>query len=165
MSGMTTDQIARIAELIAATDLSRPVRHPYRRPLFRAMPLGDKYPTADFLVDVIGPDDLPTGFFFVQVKGTTIASTTAPRIAIDVSQERFNRLVRLAAPAFLLAVDVGAERTYLTAATKPRKSAVASMSKAFPAFEDQVRIQLYQEVCAFWSEHKRLRRESRFNDV
>jgi hypothetical protein len=162
---MTTDQIARFAELIAATDLSRPVRHPYRRPLFRAVPLGDKYPTADFLVDVLGPDDRPTGFFFVQVKGTTAVSATAPRIPIDVSQERFNRLARLTAPAYLLAVDVGAERTYLAAATRPRKSPVASMTKAFPAYEDRVKIHLHQEVCAFWNEHKQLRRQSRFHDV
>jgi hypothetical protein len=52
MSFSTSDQIGTIAELLARTELSRPVVGRYRRPLFRAVPLGDKYPVTDLIVDV-----------------------------------------------------------------------------------------------------------------
>src|SRR5689334_20765389 len=130
MAFQTSDQIGRFAELIAETDLSRPVRGRYRRPLFRAVRLGEKYPIVDFLVDILGPDDLALGFFFAQVKGTTLLPTGA-RLAVDVDAERYNRLVRIPAPTYLLGVDVSAEETYLIAAHRPRAAGVSSITRAF----------------------------------
>jgi hypothetical protein len=161
---MTPDQIGRLAEAISVAHFERAVGPPFGRPLFRAVRLGDKYPTADLLVDVLDPEDRPTGFFFVQVKGTTTASRTAPRITIDVPVEQFNRLVRLPAPAYLLAVDVAAELVYLRAVCRPRKTAVASVTKAFPLADDAVRMRLYREVCSFWAARRRPRHTSEFDD-
>jgi hypothetical protein len=160
----TNDQIGRLAELIAATDLSRAVKGRYRRPLFRATPLGDKYPTVDFLVDVLGPREESLAFFFVQVKGTASAPASG-RLPVDVSQDRFNRLVRLPVPTYLIGVDVIAETAYLVAAHRRRRDPVASITRDYALRTDAVRIQLYEEVLAFWKVARPVLQPTRFHDV
>ncbi len=164
MAKMTTDQIGRLAESIAVAHFLKVVGHPFGRPLFRVVSLGDKYPAADVLVDVIDPYDQTTGFFFVQVKGTTIASPTPPRVTVDVPPDRFNRLVHLPAPAYLLAVDTASEQAFLRAACQSRKTAVTSVTKAFPLADDGVKIALYREVCGFWAARKKPKHVSGFED-
>jgi hypothetical protein len=164
MAKLNVDQIAHIAEVISDLHFSRVVGSPFARVLFRTAHLGDKYPTVDYLVDVLDAGNLSSGFFFIQVKGTASASPTSPRLAIDVSLERFNQLVRLSAPAYLVAVDIVSEEAYLVAACRSRKGAVASITKAFPLSDAAVKIALYREVAEFWASHKPLRRQSRFQD-
>jgi hypothetical protein len=102
MANMTADQIGHKAEVIVALHLSRLVGAPFQRLLFRSVHLGAKYPTADYLVDVLGTDRTHPGHFFLQVKGTGGASPTAPRLAIDVAADEFNRLVSFPAPVYLV---------------------------------------------------------------
>jgi hypothetical protein len=59
MVSMTSDQIGRLAELIAATALTRSVKGRYHRLLFRLTALGDKYPLVDYLVDVVDESTAP----------------------------------------------------------------------------------------------------------
>ena len=92
MRTMTADQIGRFAELLAAAAMSRPVGGSYRRPLFRATHLGEKYPTVDLIVDLLGPKDVSRGFFFAQVKGTTAAKATDVRLAGLYAARCFARL-------------------------------------------------------------------------
>lgn len=159
------EDIGRMAERMAEFTLLQSVRGPFGRPLFRTAPLGDKYPTADLLVDALAADGTVTGHCFVQVKGTAHASLSASRITVDVELEDFNRLVRLVIPAYLTAVDVRTNGVYLAAACRRRTKAVASVTKAFPLTDDAVKIELYRELCAFWEAHGVTRRESRFHDV
>jgi hypothetical protein len=159
------EDIGRMAERLAEFTLLQTVRGAFGRPLFRTAPLGDKYPTADFLVDAISVDGTAVGHCFVQVKGTAHASPSAPRITVDVELEDFNRLVRLAIPAYILAVDVRTEEVYLAAACQRRSKAVASVTKAFPLTSEAVKIGFYREVCAFWEEHGVTHRTSRFHDA
>ncbi len=162
---MTSDQIGKLAELIAETDLSRPVRGRYKRPLFRAAFLGGKYPTVDFIVDVLDGRDESQAFFFVQVKGTVVAGANARRLPIKVPVEKFNRLVRLPAPTFVIGVDVLAERSYVIAARSPRKSGVSSLTKTYCLRDDGVKIKLYAEVLAFWKHNRPFLRRTEFKDV
>lgn len=64
MAKMTTDQIGQLSERLADVALLLSVGRPYHRPLFRTVLLGDKYPTADILVDTLGSDGTVTGHFF-----------------------------------------------------------------------------------------------------
>lgn len=164
MAKVNVDQIGHLAEVISDLHFSRAVGSPFARVLFRTAHLGDKYPTVDYLVDVLDAGSSSTGFFFLQVKGTASASRTAPRLAIDVTLERFNQLVRLPAPAYFVAVDITSEEAYLVAAYRTRKAAVASVTKAFPLSDAAVKIALYREVAEFWTSHRPLRRQSRFQD-
>lgn len=162
---MTSDQIGRLAELVAETELSRPVKTPYRRPLFRATSLGGKYPTVDFLVDLLGRKDDSLGFFFVQVKGTAAASAQGSRLAIKILREKFNQLVRLPAPTYVIGVDVSSETAYVVAAHRHHKKSLSTITKDYCLRDDAVRIQLYKEVLAFWKSNRPMLQQTRFKDA
>src|ERR1700722_16545301 len=116
MAIMTTDQIGRLAEWIAVIALGRSVMGRYVRPLFRATLLGDKYPVVDCLVDVLDATDRSLGFFFAQVKGTVEPPALGGRLGITIAQKRYNALVRIPVPSYLIGVDIRAEAAYLVAA-------------------------------------------------
>ncbi len=161
---MTTDHIGRLSELIAAADLSRPVRGRFHRPLFRATPLGDKYPTVDFLVDLLDRSDESLGFFFVQIKGTLGPGSSNRRLAIEVPIARFNRLARIPAPTYLIGVDLVQERSYLVSANRTRTSGVFSITKSYCLGEQSVKMDLYKEVLTFWNANRVVLTQSRFRD-
>ena len=161
----TSDQIGRLAELVAATDLSRPVGGRYGRVLFSTTHLGDRYPTVDYLVDVLGPRGVSLAFFFVQVKGTSRAAPAALRLPVEVGTDRFNRLVRLPAPTYLIGVDVVTELSYLVTVNRPRQADMSSITKAYCLRDDAIKIQLYREVLDFWQTYRPALQRTRFRDV
>jgi hypothetical protein len=162
---MTSDQIGRLAELIAAKDLAKPVRRHYRRPLFRATFPGEKYPTVDFIVDALDRNDQSLAFFFIQVKGTATADITHERLAIGVPADRYNRLARLPAPTYVVGVDVIAESSFIVAANRPRTTDLTSIAKTYCLGEDRVRIDLYKEVLEFWIRNRPALGRTRFKDA
>lgn len=161
---LTPDQIGYIAEVATDEDFSTPVQDG-QRVLFRVTRLGDKYPTFDFLVDVLGPDHGPRGVFFVQVKGTTRATQATPRIPIAVGADDFNRMVEAPAPSYLVGVDVNRRATYIVAAHSRRRAQVSSITRAFPLGSDAVKLALYDEVAEFWKANGRKLWSTRFRDV
>jgi hypothetical protein len=165
MARATSDQLGRYAEAVAWAAFVRPLARGTRAPLFRTTYLGDKYPTVDFLVDLVGPTDRPQGFFFVQVKGSASSPPAATRLAIDVPKDRFNALAALAAPTYLIGVDLVAGVPYVVVANRRRRSRVSSISKAFPLTDDSVKVALFREVLAFWKAHKPLLLRTGFKDV
>ena len=67
---MSSDDIGNRGEAVFRVRITDPYG-PRKSPLFRAYHLGEKFPTLDFLIELVG---LPTGrvaYFFVQVKATT----------------------------------------------------------------------------------------------
>lgn len=162
---MSSDQIGRLAEFVAAVDLSRTVRRHYRRPLFRATFLGEKYPTVDLIVDALDHHDQSLAFFFVQVKGTSTAVPGASRLPIDIDAVKYNRLVRLPAPSFVIGVDVPAETSYIAAAHAVRPAGVSSIAKTYCLGEDRIKIKLYKEVLGFWKVNRPFLQRTEFKDV
>ncbi len=82
---MSSDDIGNRGEAIFRVRITDPYG-PDKTPLFRAYHLVEKFPTLDFLVELIG---LPAGrvaYFFVQVKATTrgLARGAPARLRIDV---------------------------------------------------------------------------------
>lgn len=169
MGDLTTNQAGELGELWAQVHLSHPVGGRYRRALFRATPLGGKYPTADLLVDVLGRHEESIGFFFAQVKATQSASRTGARLSITVDSERYRRLTRLRAPSYLIGVDIGAggmrigARSYIIAATRPAPLTIPSIPRDYPLTDDKIRVALYREVVSFWAQRPRSHR-SEFRD-
>ncbi len=166
MGRVSADDIGEFGEQLVAVELSRPVRRRSRCPLFRARHLGDKYPTVDFIVEVLLPSGLSGGFFFAQVKSTGHhRASVRPRLPVAVSKSRFNALVKLPAPTYVIGVDVNSERSYVVAAHKVRAAAVATISKAFNLRDDAVKSDLYREVRHYWQENRPTYFESRFVDA
>ncbi|HEX8670811.1 MAG TPA: hypothetical protein VF710_02940 [Longimicrobium sp.] len=161
---LTPDDIGHIAEVATENAFSTPVQDG-QRVLFRTMPLGDKYPTFDFLVESLGPKDAPPSVFFVQVKGTTRATPASNRIPIAVGVHQFNRMVAAPVPTYLVGVDVNRRATYIVAAHRPRRARVSSITRAFPLGSEAVKLALYDEVAEFWKANRRTHWNTRFRDV
>jgi hypothetical protein len=161
---LTPDEIGHIAEVATDDAFSTPVQDG-QRVLFRTMPLGDKYPTFDFMVENRGPEDAPPSVFFVQVKGTTRATPASNRIPIAVGVHEFNRMVAAPVPTYLVGVDVNRRATYIVAAYRPRRARVSSITRAFPLGSEAVKLALYDEVAEFWKANRRTHWNTRFRDV
>ncbi len=117
------------------------------RPLFRATHLGQKWPVADFAVEL---DGKPGQFFLVQVKTTQRSiKPRKQRLPVDVKSEHVRLLLSSPIPAYLVAVHEPSEEAFLVAPR--RKGRIRDVSTAFSLRENKVREVLQQEVEAFWS--------------
>jgi len=127
--------------------------------------LGGKYPTVDYIVDVLAKDSRSLGFFFVQVKSTSQGLDNSGNLPIGVAQTKFNRLANIPAPTYLIGVDTVTEVSYIVTAYKRRTTAVSSIVSDFSLREDRTKIDLYREVVQFWKANKPILRKTRFKDV
>lgn len=130
---------------------------PYFRPRF----LGDKYPTFDYIVEVV---DRPEFFFFVQVKGTTLGYTVEERrLLVKVDQDDIDLMVACPAPASVVGIDVTAAGVgFLLSVNEPRGN-VASLTTRFP-INCGLLERLRDEVIAFWSSRHMPLTGSRFHE-
>jgi hypothetical protein len=131
-------------------------------PLFRPRFLGDKYPTFDYIVEVV---DHPAYFFFVQVKATALRYTAQPpyRLRVQVSQEDVDRMVACPAPSYVVGIDATAnDLGFLLSVNEPRDH-IASLTTQF-RIDCAVLGQLRDEVVAFWSSRAMVLTDSRFRE-
>jgi hypothetical protein len=161
---VTPDQIGRLGELVVEIGFSRPVAGTYRRRLFRPTFLGDKYPSVDYLVDVINEASETVGFFFAQVRSTMRERRSDARLAIKLDAKRYGRLVELPIPTYLIGVDLVHEAAFIVVASKQRITGVSSISTKYSLAEDSVRSRLYEEVCGFWGHFDKAHFRSEFHD-
>ncbi len=88
-------------ESIIVNLLTRP--HNAGEPFFRPQFLGDKYPTLDFFVELVGVESGPTPFFLVQAKTTTRKPMIRKgNLPIHVNTRDIARLMRYPAPPIYL---------------------------------------------------------------
>src|SRR5262249_19180504 len=97
-----TDDIGLRGESIFVVRITEPCG-PNRSPLFRPHFLGEKFPTLDHLIELVGLTGR-TAYFFAQVKTTTrgCTSTSPARLKISVSQEDINRMLIYPAPTYVV---------------------------------------------------------------
>lgn len=116
-------------------------------PLFRPAQLGEKWPVADFAVELLNQ---PGHFFLVQVKATQKAVTPrGHRLPLDVKADRIRLLLGSPIPAYLVAVHEPSERAFLAAPRLVRR--IRDVTTAFPLNDLKVRLDLHEEVGNFWS--------------
>ena len=159
-----TDLIGNLGEWIAAAALAHPVGGQFGRPLFRPVFLGEKYPTADLLVDILDEEGQTNGFFFVQVRARTESPSASGRLPIKLEREHYERLRMLPIPAYLVGVDITNENAFVVAAFKRRPTGISSITTAFSLRNDDVKIRLYEEVSEFWRRSKKPRIRTEFSD-
>jgi len=130
-------------------------------PFFRPRFLGDKYPTFDYIVEVV---DRPEYFFFVQVKGTTQGYTQNPRrLRVQVSQDDVDRMVACPAPTYVVGIDVTTIGVgFLLSVNEPRDH-VASLTTQF-RIDCELLSQLRDEVVGFWASRDMVLAGSRFRE-
>ena len=130
-------------------------------PFFRPRFLGDKYPTFDYIVEVV---DQPSYFFFVQVKGTTQGyNAREHRLKVQVMQDDIDRMVACPAPTYVVGIDANAIGVgFLLSVNEPRDN-VASLPTRF-RIDCGVLKQLSDEVIGFWSGRNMTLAGSRFRE-
>jgi hypothetical protein len=101
---MNTDDIGDRGQCLfhlLMTALCRGRADPYFRPRF----LGDKYPTFDYLVELVGHEAF---FFLVQVKATTLGYRNVrgeSRLRIKVSKQDVDRMAVSPIPSYVVGID------------------------------------------------------------
>ena len=130
-------------------------------PNFRPRYLGEKYPTFDFIIEVV---DQPAYFFFVQVKATTLKYTVKERrLRVQVGQDDISLMVAYPAPTYVVGIDVTQFGVgYLLSVNEPRDN-VASLTTQFQIDCDVLKF-LRDEVVGFWSARNMVLAGSRFKE-
>lgn len=130
---------------------------PYFRPRF----LGDKYPTFDFIVEVV---DNPAYFFVAQVKATAKGYTKEEnRLLVQLGQTDVDRMVACPAPTYLIGIDVNQIGVgYLLSINEPRAH-IASLTTKFK-IDCSVLKTLRDEVTEYWKSREMVLKGSRFQE-
>ncbi len=120
----------------------------FQTPLFRPGFLGEKWPTVDFYIELLGVPDVQP-FFFVQVKTTALPIRSEASIKIVLEKTDCERLYRIPAPTYIVGVHETTKKAYiLSLHDKPLKG-VYSIALQHELTPDNLKI-LHEEVREFW---------------
>lgn len=117
---------------------------PYFRPRF----LGDKYPTFDYLVELVGSEE---HFFFVQVKSTRQgyrSGKSVRRLRVNVDKIDAERMATSPVPAYVVGIDEPGEVAYLPSMNESRSAGLGGLPARHLLGNNLQR--LWQEVHDFW---------------
>ncbi len=118
-------------------------------PYFDLHPLGEKCPTFDFLVELVGPEE-SVPYFFVQVKATKMGYGKMGRhLPVQVKKEDVRRMVLCPVPTYLIGVDEPKDKAYIVSIHGNLKSPITSIPTKYPLNHKNLRI-LWDEVRAYW---------------
>jgi hypothetical protein len=145
----STDDIGTRGEaifIVRITDPSGPGREPYFRPHF----LGEKFPTLDYLVELVGLTGR-MAFFFVQVKTTRQGLTRKPpaRLKIKVEQADVDRMVVYPAPTYVVGIDERNEQAYIASVNRAGHQGMSSLLTIHPMNASNLQL-LWKEVERYW---------------
>ena len=130
------------------------------QPLFRPRFLGDKFPTFDYIIELV---DHPSLYFFIQVKTTDEGYTKIEnRLKVQLSQAHIDRMVDCPAPTYLVGIDEQTGIGFLLSINEARDH-VPSMSTRF-RIDCSVLGDLYDEVYSYWTSRSMQLSGSRFRE-
>jgi hypothetical protein len=121
-------------------------KEPYFRPRF----LGDKYPTFDYLVELVGSEAY---FFFVQVRATRQGYRQGRgirRLRVNVGKEDVQRMVASPVPAYVAGIDEPQRLGYLLSMNEPRRTGLGGLPARHLLDCDNLQ-RLWQEVHNVWA--------------
>jgi hypothetical protein len=136
------NEIGDIGETIFKLAISRSFK-------FRPAPLGEKWPTSDFYVELIGSKE--NFFFIVQVKSTRQKRDSASNLKINVPVKKIKLLNNYYCPTYLAGVDINTEEAFLLPINKLPKNVIRKLPTTFVLNERNCK-KLYKEVCDFWKQ-------------
>jgi hypothetical protein len=159
-----TDYIGSRGEYIASVRLTEVCRKD-DFPYFVTRPLGDKCPTFDLLVKLVGAGHR-TPFFFAQVKATRRGYTkwdAQPRLRVAVSSKDVRRMVLWPAPTYVVAVDEEQERAFIVGVYGKMREPITSVTTA-NELNCRTLKRLWDEVKAYWRERNMGHKHSCFTN-
>jgi hypothetical protein len=111
--------------------------------------LGDKHPTFDYLVELVGSD----AYLLVQVKATRQGyrqGKGSKRLRVNVDLVDVQRMVASPIPTYVVGIDEPRERGYLLSMNEPRQTGLGGLPARHRL--DCMNLQrLWQEVRNFWA--------------
>lgn len=138
--------------------------HSNNGPIFRPRFLGDKWPSVDFIVELLGVAG-SNPYFFVQVKATRLGYTLQDqRLKIQVTEDGIRGIYSYPAPTYIVGIDDRKERAFVVSANGENLTSLSSVSTAFP-INKKNRIALWKEVREFWQGKSPSVVKSRFVDT
>jgi len=124
----------------------------YRRFYFHAVPLGEKHPTADMLVELVNPTGIQT-VMFVQVKATARGYAgigPSRRLEVDVTEADIQNLKRYPGPTYLSGIDILSGRGYIGAVVDTLTGPLRGLPVRHPLNCRTLR-SLWKEADAYWN--------------
>jgi hypothetical protein len=119
--------------------------NPYFDPHF----LGEKCPTYDFLVELLGASSSPP-YFLAQVKATRQGYTQGTLdLKVAVKAADVQKMVRCPIPTYLIGVDEPAAKSYIVSIHGNLTGRISSVPSAYPLDCSNLKI-LWDEVVIRW---------------
>jgi len=143
------DHIGSAGELFFQAWISRRC---YNRFFFRPIPMGEKHPTTDILVELVEPTRIQS-VFYVQVKSTTLGYSgggASRKLKVNVSREDIANLKQYPGPTYVAGIDVKKRRGYIAAIVSGMTGAVNGLPTYHTIDCPTIRA-LWAEVDAYWS--------------
>lgn len=157
----TTNELGQRGEALFYVLITRTFGRP--KPIFRPQFLGDKWPTVDFIVELVDAGRM-TPYFFAQVKTTRNGYTsTTNRLKVKVSREDMLKLASYPAPTYIIGIDEIKEDGYIISANGEWLNGMSSLATPYP-INRKTQDLLYEEVNRFWTGARGTRRRSKFID-
>ncbi|HLN94047.1 MAG TPA: DUF4365 domain-containing protein [Flavobacterium sp.] len=137
---MTNNAIGDLGEAIFNVEISRDY-------LFRPRHLGEKWPSSDFYVELVG---LKQNFFFiVQVKSTTQGYDASGFLKVKAPRQKLHALNAYYCPTYVAGVNVDTGEVYLIPINTNKRKDLSKMPVTF-ALNKANRKKLFDDVKRFW---------------
>lgn len=119
------------------------------KPLFRPYFLGAKFPTLDFLVELIGTKK-PGRYFFGQVKATTLGYTSRlRRLKAQLPIADTRRMLMFPAPTYVFGIDERMKQGYILSVNEGRPRKYTILPTTYPHVRENLNL-LWKELNDFW---------------
>ena len=153
------NEIGELGENIVRVCLTRETSHGF---LFRLKHLREKWPRADFFVEIIDDANRPL-FFIAQVKATTKGISNS-KLQIYCNRNKLNELAKYPAPTYLIGVDVNTEIAYATFIKNGTRRHLSGLHTNFELNNLNLQL-LYDEVKKFWAKNNIVGIKRSFNSI
>jgi hypothetical protein len=127
---------------------------PYRRPLFRAGFLGDKWPVIDFYVELLGSKKNKP-FFLAQAKSTARhLNRNARHIRISSKKTDIRGLIKMPGPTYMFAIHEPTGRVFVQSVHSGTPVRAITMIDVANELTPLRLRDLHNEVKVFWNSNK-----------
>ncbi len=146
----TADDIGTRGESIFVTKITK-FRGPNGEPYFRSYPLGPKFPTLDYLLELVGVEN-GVEYCFIQVKATRLDLTRGrqPRLKVQLSQSDVDRMVGYPVPTFLVGIHEPLEAVYIASVNEPGCRRFSTLRTDHSLNDPANLRRLWDEVHQYW---------------
>lgn len=134
------NEIGDLGEAIFNVEISRDY-------LFRPRHLGEKWPSSDFYVELIGPKE--HFFFIVQVKSTSQGLDKSGNLKVKATSKKIKELNSYYCPTYLAGVDVNNSNVFLIPINKAKRKDLNKLPTTFQ-LNSANRQLLFDDVKDFW---------------